>query len=310
MEIYCEPRLNQGSELWEVIVVDGEGQYLKTIECEDKQEADQIFKDNRKNNKDNLKAREMQKIQDDNTFLEMMHEDGEKAVLPMDDIFGGLSEEELNEKIEEHRKQFIKQEKVCKNEASKLLMSVAKVYFDNKVIKKEEYLKFKMQVEQRGLANLIFQLNIVREAIFSLSQEIHTGKKTPRHFEVLAGLNRVVLDIVKYQHEYLGDLEESMRKLSEDENIIGDAESTGEDSVETIDTKGTIVSTSDRKVLLRELNEIIEESNEIKTPRSRNTRLHDDDPNVVVDDREYDDNINDEADDEDSSYGLDTFEED
>jgi hypothetical protein len=245
-----------------------------------------------------------------------VHSDNQNPNIPqIDNIFGEISPEELEAKIEEHKTDFEKKEAQCKNEARKILLNVAKLYVENKLIEDNEYIKFKLQIEEKSLSSMIFQLDITRQAVFKLSQKIHLDEASPRHFEVLSGMQRVILDITKYQHEHLSKLEMSMKALRDDLVLGGHMREGSGDNTEDRDegeeVTGTIIETRDRKMLLKEINNMLLDGKFIKTPESRNVRLHDDDPDVLKSNHEPhpDENFGDDEDGDggDGGDGFDTW---
>ncbi len=276
---FSEPKLDEVNGKWVVNVFYDNGNLKESLEFDTEDEA--IEKREKLVEKDGKKIvkQEKEKIEKKSTFLESMADmDDEESIIPKDNIFGGDTEQELQKKIDTHKSEFEEEETKCNDEAKNLLLQLAQVYLDGDFIKDSEYLKFKMQLESKGLAGLVFQLNITRRAVFRLSEKIHTDEATPRHFEVLTGMNRIILDITKYQHEHLSKLEESMKRFSVDADEAKSRK--GSDDNKVLDAEGTVIDTRSRKQLLGELNDMIKEVEENKIPKSRNTRLHDDDPNV------------------------------
>ena len=73
------------------------------------------------------------------------------------------------------------------------------------------------------LSNLIQQMQYSERAITTLMRTIDTGDVTPRMFEVLAGLQRTMLDIMKHQTLHMMAAEENMKKLKRDIDVYGDS---------------------------------------------------------------------------------------
>lgn len=223
--------------------------------------------------KDTTKVRNRQELvlEEETTFLEKKVNEAGGSQVPAttDDI-----DPEILEQLAKHKEEFDGSLQAAEADAKSLLMSVAKLYLDENVIADSDYIKFKMVIEQKGLSSLVFQLDIARKALFRLSEQIHNGSHSARNYEVLTQLQRIVLDVTKYQHEYLDDIEESMKKLSDDYDT-GRTKTTGETIVSDEDgNEVKIVGTNSRASLIDEINEIIDESKKTKTPQSVNKNLH------------------------------------
>jgi hypothetical protein len=321
VEIFSDvPKFKNGK--WEILVFNQDGKITRTIKCDDKESADQQITDNKKQidlivSKGNRKNLELER-----NSLEQIMGDQNLDALPMDTLDPDAEEERLK-KLKEFEEKFNKEETEIETEAKKLLLSIVKIYLDSKIITRIEYVQNKLAIEARGLANTLFQLKTARMAIFKISEEIHMGNTSPRMFEVLTGLQRVVLDISKFQHEYLGSLEESMKKLrmdilmdsSEDNmSILNSGEEGGAVAELTEGSesgKKTAISTNSRKTLLVELNSMLNEAKDVnKVPKSLNEKINDPNDEELVEAVEikHDDGMGEEE--EEVGSGLKTYGED
>lgn len=275
--IYSEPKLDESSGKWVVNIYYDDGENLKDSKEYD---SEKIALEERlsmiKSSGKELVKSDKKNLEKDSNVLEQMIDIDENEKM-VGDIFGGETAEDLQKKLDDHKSEFEIEEDNCKTEAKGLLLQVAKIYLDAKFVEENKYLQFKLGLEEKGLATLVFQLNVTRKAVFKLSEKIYCDEATPRHFEVLTQLNRVILDITKYQHEHLQKLEDSMKKFQLDAEEAGISKK--EDNT-VIDTEGVVIDTRSRKDLLKSINTLIKDSKDIKTPKSRNTRLHDNDPDV------------------------------
>jgi hypothetical protein len=105
-------------------------------------------------------------------------------------------------------------------ESKKLLKSVIDFYLDAKVIKKNDYLKYKKAVDEMTLSNIIFSLRTTQHAVIKLMEEIDMGNLHPRIFEVLAQLQNQMMVVVKHQAAYMITLEEGYKKIKDDNDRI------------------------------------------------------------------------------------------
>jgi len=184
--------------------------------------------------------------------------------------------EEMEKKRLELKTEYDAEEDKAENEAKELLVAVANLYLDKNIINESDYLKFKSGIEVKGLSSLIFQLNVSRKAIFKLTEEIHLGKTHPRHFEVLAGLQRVVLDISKFLQEHVGNIEKSIKGMRDDESMP-----TNTINAEAIDISASNLI-SNKETMLKEVEEMLNDiKNKNLIPKSLNPSLEDTNPTVV-----------------------------
>jgi hypothetical protein len=107
--------------------------------------------------------------------------------------------------------------------AKRLMNSLLKFYLSSDLIKQNEYIQLKAKIDTMTLANLINQMQIAEHAITTLMRTIDSGEFTPRMFEVLGGLQKTMLDIMKHQTLHMMAAEENMKKLKRDIDIYTDS---------------------------------------------------------------------------------------
>ena len=110
------------------------------------------------------------------------------------------------------------------NKAKSLMNSLLKFYLSQEMIEKNEYIQLKAKVDVMTLANLINQMEIAEHAITTLMRTIDSGEFSPRMFEVLGGLQKTMLDIMKHQTLHMMAAEENMKKLKRDVDIYSDSQ--------------------------------------------------------------------------------------
>jgi hypothetical protein len=108
------------------------------------------------------------------------------------------------------------------NKSKKLMNSLLKFYLSQELIDSNEYIQAKAKLEMMTLSNLIQQMNIAERAITTLMRTIDTGEVSPRMFEVLGGLQKTMLDIMKHQTLHMMAAEENMKKLKRDVDVYSD----------------------------------------------------------------------------------------
>lgn len=123
------------------------------------------------------------------------------------------------------------------NDAKKLMNSLLKFYLSNELIEKNEYVQLKAKVDVMTLSNLINQMQLAEHAITTLMRTIDSGEFTPRMFEVLGGLQKTMLDIMKHQTLHMMASEENMKKLKRDIDIYAN---TGAIEIKDVKTTGSV----------------------------------------------------------------------
>jgi hypothetical protein len=100
--------------------------------------------------------------------------------------------------------------------AKKTLNSLLKLYLSEEIIEKEEYVKAKMNLDQMALSQLIYLMESGEKMITILMNSIEDGAVEARLFEVLGGLQRTQLDIIKSQTVYMLAIEDNAKKMNRD----------------------------------------------------------------------------------------------
>lgn len=129
------------------------------------------------------------------------------------------------------------------NGAKKLMHSLLKFYLSEELIEKNEYIKLKAKVDVMTMSNLIFQMQTAEHAIITLMRSIDAGEFSPRIFEVLGGLQKTMLDIMKHQTLHMMATEENLKKLKRDIDVYSDQ------PVVKLDKKSGIVGRGTRNLM-------------------------------------------------------------
>lgn len=101
-------------------------------------------------------------------------------------------------------------------QAKKTINSLMKFYLDVDIIEKDEYLQAKKKMDEMTMSSLVYQLKAGERALTTLLETIEGGELAPRMFEVLATLQKSMLDIIKSQTMYLMATEESTKRIARD----------------------------------------------------------------------------------------------
>lgn len=103
--------------------------------------------------------------------------------------------------------------------AQKTITSLMKFYLDEDIIERDEYIQAKKKIDEMTMSSLIYQLQAGERALTTLLQTIEDGDIAPRMFEVLATLQKSMLDIIKSQTMYLMAAEEGVKRIARDIEI-------------------------------------------------------------------------------------------
>jgi hypothetical protein len=88
---------------------------------------------------------------------------------------------------------------IAQSKAKKLMNSLLKFYLSQELIQKNEYITLKAKIDVMTMSHLMFQMRTAEHAIVTLLRSIDAGEASPRMFEVLGGLQKTMLDIMKHQ---------------------------------------------------------------------------------------------------------------
>ena len=182
--------------------------------------------------------------------------------------------------------------------AKELLNSVAELYLDKNIIDRYPYIKKRLYYEEQSISNITLQIMISNNVLKKFYREI-LKFPSAKNIETLSKLQKTILDISKYQREYLGEIEASFKKLKEDNDsnkfVLPEAEIA--EAEEIIEEDG-LIKTNSRQALIDEIRSINSEAKTAKIPMSPNANLQTDDENVEDNFNIYEgDDYNDENDD-------------
>ena len=164
----------------------------------------------------------------------------------LDELIGHDSSTEISDMIEtdpqlpakrqEHLMSFSELKINSTKKAKKTISALMKFYLDEDIIERDEYIQAKKKMDEMTMSSLVYQLQAGERALTILLETIEDGEIAPRMFEVLATLQKSMLDIIKSQTMYLMATEESAKRIARDIEIyrkkddIREIESVGGDS--------------------------------------------------------------------------------
>lgn len=310
---------------WYNNIIDEDGEVLRQIEGDTYNDVMKQMKgiktkahaDIKKQQKDSIKKEAIEleaminSTSEIDNYLLTGHEKTDAEVDKIDHI-----DQQLVERKQEFKQQFDKLDSDSKGEAKNLLMSIVTLYFKKGLIDDNEYLKHKMSIETKSLSALVFQLEQAKRVIYQLTEQLHLNLipvgSIPRTIEVMNGLQRTVLDISKYQHEFVRDIEKQIREFKNEMAEEGKINETSTDGQETEQlTEITLISTTDKKRLLEDMKSFLTEHKEdLQVHKSKNVKLNTAEDIPFVDSQDekvyLDEDVNDEAD-GNEMHGLQTF---
>lgn len=145
------------------------------------------------------------------------------------------------------KKSFSEKLVAAETKARKTINTLLEFYLTQSMIDDEEYIKAKRDINTAGLKSLLFQMEAGEHALVKLLDTIEDGNIAPRMFEVLATLQKSMMDIVKAQTTMMITVEEEAKKIRYDHEIYrgitsGNDDDDGEkaSSGSSIDTSGSV----------------------------------------------------------------------
>lgn len=203
---------------------------------------------------------------------------GEIAVPTADvipEMMFGMTEEEFDAKFKKVKKRLKDKRKEFEKKAKDALIDAAKLYLGEKHSK--NYNKYKLELNQSGLSSIMYQLYTMRDTLESLTARIKASgsQMSGRDVEVFVGLQRVMLDVSKFQYEYMDTVEKSMKELKADLEIAEHG------SPQTQSDEGTLLFFRGSKEFIKQLGEFRNSMDQFVPTPSKNKLLNAD--AVVVD---------------------------
>lgn len=103
--------------------------------------------------------------------------------------------------------------KFADEKAEGIVESVVLLYLPKEFVFEQDYIAQKMTVDKMTVSNLIFQMKTAEHAIKKLLEELDTGNTHARTFEVLGGLQKSKMEIVKHLAQFMVMLENNYKSL-------------------------------------------------------------------------------------------------
>lgn len=295
---------NKNNNKYQIDFVDLDGNEVgESMLFDTEEEANEYYRQNLLNNKEILKSDEEESDEEIIKQLEANFHTTLPATLEEDE-----EEIENQERLAERRQRRADAKEAenvyqlaitdALSHAKELLNSVAELYLDKNIIDRYPYIKKRLYYEEQSISNITLQIMISNNVLKKFYREI-LKFPSAKNIETLSKLQKTILDISKYQREYLGEIEASFKKLKEDNDsnkfVLPEAEIA--EAEEIIEEDG-LIKTNSRQALIDEIRSINSEAKTAKIPMSPNANLQTDDENVEDNFNIYEgDDYNDENDD-------------
>ena len=113
--------------------------------------------------------------------------------------------------------------------AEEIVESVVLLYLPKEFIFEHDYVNQKMSVDKLTISDLLFQMTTAEHGIKLLLEDIDTGNRAARSFEVLGSLQKSKMEIVKHLAQFMVMMENNYK------NLRADYESTGSEKTHVKD---------------------------------------------------------------------------
>ena len=171
-----------------------------------------------------------------------------------------IVDDELAMQIAEFEEDYVEKSLKCKERAKNLLLSLANYYLGENYVQENDYVKYKLLLEEHSLSTLIFQIDVSKKAIFELSKQVYIGTATTKQYDALATMQRIILDVNKYQSQLVKDIFDDFERVKKRGVEIEATRS--DENVE--DGDGIVLNTSNRKQMMDKLKQIKLESESVE----------------------------------------------
>lgn len=138
----------------------------------------------------------------------------------------------------------------AKRAANELVKSAKELYTKTSDI---DYIRFKGEADADSLGKIIYQIEVVEEAISSVSGKISDGDDNPAYHKSLCELEKTLLELLRTKNSYLQSIEDSFKQINNDVEMNAAIEVVGEDENDVLTAKA-----KNGKDLMRLINEASE----------------------------------------------------
>jgi hypothetical protein len=147
----------------------------------------------------------------------------------------------------------------AKNKAQKLVLACLKLYFDEKIITKNEFMAAKAGVTTQNITTLFKQIRTAEHFIEKIVNEVDNGNMNPRLFEVASGIQSNIIDMLKNTQLHVISMQEEYRRLQSE---MPKSE-LSQNSIDVMNNDGSSSKVyTNAKALLNDLDDEVEEIEE------------------------------------------------
>jgi len=101
----------------------------------------------------------------------------------------------------------------ARTKAQKTVISCLKLYFDENIITKNEFLQAKSAVATSTIMTLFSQLKMSEHMMHKIINEIDNGNAQPRMFEVATNVQNTIIEILKNTQLHIISMQEDFKRV-------------------------------------------------------------------------------------------------
>lgn len=207
------------------------------------------------------------------------------STISSDDNEGMLIDNELSDELKpESPYDFEEMSSQFTEKAKNITDSLFKNFVDLDIFDKNDYARYKKELDTINISNLFFQLKTIKITIMKVMEEITSGNTHPRLLEVMGQLQDKLASITKTQANYMLFLEDTYKKLNDQAPVndntaeINSSTSEGQFFV-SVGTKNVINSLPES-----DLTDDLDDSKSLIDPRNKEHLLKKTDLDITVGD--------------------------
>lgn len=103
--------------------------------------------------------------------------------------------------------------KTSLHKAQNIVLSCLKLYFNEKIIEKNEFMKAKASITTSNIFTLMKQIKVAEHFIDKIVADIDNGNLNPRIFEVASGIQTNIVDMLKNMQMHVISMQEEYKRL-------------------------------------------------------------------------------------------------
>lgn len=259
---------------WVISFCTIDGDEISAVEIFDtEQEAIRFYENNMRENSDYVKT---EQDKEDDRLIMMLEDTFRQNNLPTD-ILEGLDDDE-RERMERLREseladgEYDESTSIAIQRANELLQSVSELYLDKQTIEKHRFIVNKLMFEQQSISSIALQIAILNRILKKTYKEV-IKNPSPKNIESLVKLQKMILDLSKYQREYIDSVQTSFKNLKKDADDEMFVRDEPEDAIVVDASTDGSFSTNSRIELTKKLIEFRRETADMKIPLSPNASL-------------------------------------